>query len=167
MRRRGFTLIEMCVVITILAMMAALIVPNLVALKRSRDVLDAEAALLRLPDRARAEARKSKTTVSLRVEGDAVVMERTPLEEDPVEITRLTSPQLTFSVSTDWIWNVRADGTADRATLEVMEGSNAKTMLLPPDGEPRFLTADEADQESPENEKWSAGELEVRTETTQ
>lgn len=165
MRRRGFTLIEMCVVITILAMMAALIVPNLVALKRSRDVLDAEAALLRLPARARAEARKGKATVALRVEGDDVVMERTPPEEDPTEITRFNSKEITYSVDADWVWNVRADGTADRATLVIREGNGEKTILLPADGEPRILGPNE-EIESPDTEKWTAGELEQRTEGT-
>ena len=48
-RCRAYTLVEMTVVISILALMAALVLPNMVALQRSRKMHDLEAALLRVP----------------------------------------------------------------------------------------------------------------------
>ncbi|MDX1935122.1 MAG: prepilin-type N-terminal cleavage/methylation domain-containing protein [Capsulimonadales bacterium] len=72
---RGYTLIEMVVVTTIVALLAALIVPNLVALQRSRALRETQVALLRLPSIARNRAQESRTPVLLRVDGDALVIE--------------------------------------------------------------------------------------------
>jgi prepilin-type N-terminal cleavage/methylation domain-containing protein len=158
-RSSGFTLIEISVVVVVLAMMAALAVPNLVSLKRSRAAADARAALVRLPLRAREEARKGKTTVALRIDGDALVLERTPPEEDPTEIARFSAPELRLSADSDWRWTVHADGSASQKTLTVQEGNRERTLVLPAEGSPRWQ---EADDESDADERWSAGELEVR-----
>jgi prepilin-type N-terminal cleavage/methylation domain-containing protein len=163
MRRRGFTLIELSVVITVIAMMAALVAPRLIALKDSRTARDAEAALLRLPVRARTEARQGKTTVVLRLDGDALILEKTPLEGEPTEIARFSSPALTLSTEgADFTWTVRADGTAERKTLTVQEGNSQKTLILPAEGEPRWATTDETPDSATDTETWSAGERETR-----
>jgi prepilin-type N-terminal cleavage/methylation domain-containing protein len=160
MRRRGFTLIELSVVITVIAMMAALVAPRLIALKDSRTARDAEAALLRLPVRARTEARQGKTTVALRLDGDALILEKTPPDgSDPTEIARFSSPALTLSTEVaDFNWTVRADGTAERKTLTVQEGNSQKTLILPAEGEPRWATTDETPDSATDTETWSAGE---------
>ncbi len=162
MCRRGFTLIEMMVVITVLAMMAALVAPRLVALKDSRTARDAESALIRLPLRARTEARQGKTTVALRLDGDALILEKTPTGGDPTEIARVSSPALTLSAEGgDFTWTVRADGTAERKTLTVQEGSLQKTLILPAEGEPRWANEGET-VDTTDTETWSAGERVTR-----
>lgn len=180
--RAGFTLVEMTVVTAILAMMAALVVPNLVSLKRSRDIRDAEAALSRLPVEARNEARKAGVPVTLRIEGDAIVMERpvtipsstggVPEEDGTVEETRrvrfaqdveveaarLRSEDIDPSV---WIWQVYPDGTAEEAALTFREGERRRTLTLPVDA---AVLARWTDGEMPpaEIERWPAGEVEQR-----
>lgn len=72
----------MVVVTAILALMAALILPNLVTINRSRALRDEEAAILRLPIQARNMAMRSGQPVILRVDGsDALVLERVSWSE--------------------------------------------------------------------------------------
>lgn len=179
---RGFTLIEMTVVVTILAMMAALIVPNLVAVRRGQQARELEAALLRLPTEARNEARRSGTAVTLRMEGETLVMERAPLTEDgiadpeadPESIRRVDLPegvrldaarQARENIDTaSWSWVVYPDGSADAGGLEFAQGDgaeNRRTLLLPagPAEEARWQDGPLAEETE---ERWTAGELEAR-----
>ena len=81
--RRAFTLVEMIVVCAVLVIIAAAIVPNLVAITRSRSLKDLEAGVARLPLEARNEALQTHTPVRLRVSGTTLVMERVPVGGDP------------------------------------------------------------------------------------
>jgi len=74
----GYTLIEACAVIVVVAVLAASVIPNLVALKRTRDIRKVEASVQRLPLQARVEARLGRVPVVMRVEGDELVLERRP-----------------------------------------------------------------------------------------
>jgi prepilin-type N-terminal cleavage/methylation domain-containing protein len=169
--RAGFTLIEMSVVITILALMAALTVPNLVAIKTSRDGRDKEEAIRRLPSQALSLAREGKTAVTLKVDGSDLVLEQVAKDDPDTtdEVKRLSLGS--FSVSStrkagessdtsSWEWKVYPDGTAEAATLEINEGTGSKTLQLTPEGDARWLGSGETEQTS---EKWTAGELEQRT----
>lgn len=173
--QRGYTLIEMIVVITILAVMAALIIPNFLAMKRSREIRDVESALIRLPSEARIEAQRSNTPVTLRVDGDDLVMERSStLEEpDPVEVQRLELPEAIRvdaarlgTESSDlgsWVWTVYPDGSAESAGLEFLEGESSRHSLIFPaksSDSSRWLEGELPLDE--ENERWTAGELEQR-----
>jgi type II secretory pathway pseudopilin PulG len=172
MQRRSFTLIEATVVITILALLAALVIPNVVAMKRSRDVQSLKASILRLPAEAINEASKSKRAVTLRAEGsDTLVMERVGAEgEDPSEVKRLALSQelqldsaLSEGQSVDlgsWEWTVYPDGSAKPGRLELLEGSRVLSLRLPSEGElPRWIRATGTETSE---ERWSAGELEQR-----
>ncbi|MBC8138949.1 MAG: type II secretion system protein [Fibrella sp.] len=174
-RQRGYTLIEMIVVITILAMMAALIIPNFLAMKRSREIRDAESALMRLPTEARIEAQRSATPVTIRVEGGELVMERaaTVEEPEPIEVKRLKLPDgmrmeaaRLGTETTDlgsWQWIVYPDGSAETAGLEFVEGESARhSLMLPskPDESSRWLDGELPQEDA--NERWTAGELEQR-----
>lgn len=77
-RRAAFTLVEMIVVTMIIALMAALIMPNVVAFKRSRDLKDTQAKILRLPLEAKNEAMRSGRPVQLHFDGEDLVMTREP-----------------------------------------------------------------------------------------
>ena len=168
--RRAFTLIEMMVVVAVLTLMAAFITPNLVALQRSRILRSLEASVLRLPAEARAEAQRSGTAVTLRVDGGALVLERKPSkDEDPVEVKRLgLNGEITVQDAqtngegvdlASWTWVVYPDGTSKAALLELQEGSATRSLLFSAEGEARWGTGVEV---SPAEERWQAGELEQR-----
>lgn len=168
--RRAFTLIEMMVVIAVLTLLAAFITPNLVALQRSRTLRSLEASVLRLPAEARVEAQRRRAAVTLRVDGDNLVLESKPSkDEDPVEVKRLSlEGELTAQEAqtngegvdlASWAWTVYPDGTAKAASLELQEGSQTRTLLFSSEGEARWATGTEV---SPAEERWQAGELEQR-----
>ncbi|WP_395146332.1 Tfp pilus assembly protein FimT/FimU [Armatimonas sp.] len=167
-----FTLIEATVVITILALMAALVVPNVVALQRSRAVQGLKASLLRLPAEAQNEARRSKQAVTLRTEGSTtLVLEQ--LGQDGQEATEFKRLSLGNEIQLDaaqlegesvdlasWEWTVYPDGSARVGRLEFLEGNRVLSLLLPSEGElPRWSAA--GTLEAGEG-RWSAGELEQR-----
>ncbi|GAB4459655.1 MAG: hypothetical protein OHK0029_22490 [Armatimonadaceae bacterium] len=172
-RKRGgksaYTLIEMMVVVSILLVLASVILPNLAAIESSRRFREQEAALLRLQREARNEALRARVPVAIRLDGGVVVMERTPLDEDPVEVRRIELTE-DFKVaktrlgndSTDsesWAWKTYPDGSADTCGLEFEEGEAVRSLLLPAQGDGRW-----SDGELPEvlDERWAAGELEQR-----
>ncbi|MES2463909.1 MAG: type II secretion system protein [Armatimonadota bacterium] len=176
-RRSAFTLIEMTVVITILAVMAASIMPNLVALKQSRELRELEWALQRLPAQARDEARQRNARVILRMDGDDLVLsevrtaeggtegdaeleeiKRVPLGKN-LRIDAVRKGMETIS-SSDWEWTAYPDGSSDNANLSVVEGDTNKSLVLPASGEAHWNTDDET--EPAEDEPWQAGEVEQR-----
>lgn len=74
-RHSAFTLIELVIITIVLVLMAACIVPRMIALTRSRALFEVEAAIQRAPLEARNEARRSQVPVRLRVENGALLME--------------------------------------------------------------------------------------------
>ena len=175
MDKRAFTLIEMTVVITVLALMAALIVPNMVAIKRSREVRVLEAAVRRLPSEAREEARRTKGPIILRVEGQAIVMESLPQGEDagndPKELKRVAlSDDLRLDNArqgadaidvASWKWVAYPDGSAGAATLVFQEGRVTKSLRLFDKGEAQWIAGDDAGK-TPIDDRWPVGDLEHR-----
>lgn len=172
--RRGsfFTLIEATAVVTVLALLAALVIPNVVAIKRSREVQTLKSSVLRLPAEALNEARRSKKAVTLRADGtDTLVMERAgAADEDPTEVKRLTlGTELRLDAAQSegnpvdlgvWEWRVYPDGSAIPGRLELAEGNRILSLRLPGEGElPRWIATNAAEAGE---ERWSAGELEQR-----
>jgi prepilin-type N-terminal cleavage/methylation domain-containing protein len=176
-RRRAFTLIEMTVVITILAVMSAAVMPNLVAIKRSRELRELEWALQRLPGQARDEARQRNARVFLSIDGDDLVLSQITAangdaddSSEPEEIKRVPlGDNLRIDAvrkgteiisSSEWKWTAYPDGSSDNANLAVVEGDNTKSLVLPATGEARWNTDDE--NETGSDEPWQAGEVEQR-----
>jgi prepilin-type N-terminal cleavage/methylation domain-containing protein len=172
MHRRGFTLIEMSVVITVLSVMAALILPNMVAIQRSRELRLLKAQIQRLPQEAKMEARKSNAPIVLRVDADALVMERIPVGDeagdDPVEIRRVAlnsdiraerarKGQETIDLAS-WEWRVYPDGSCASTNLEFSEGDLTEALVIETAGDAYWATGDEVDQE----QEWAAGDIETR-----
>ncbi len=169
----GFTLIEVTVVITVIAIMAVLVLPNMVAIEQSRQRRATEAILQRLPAQAREESRQLKAPVTVRMDGNDLVLERWFVGEDagrdPEEIKRITLyggikitnvRQGSESVTPDeWEWTAYPDGSAPSANLEVTDGDNTRTLYYPSDGDARWLQNGEDD---PTESGWSAGEVQVR-----
>lgn len=172
--RRGslFTLIEATVVITILALLAALVMPNTVALQRSREVQSLKSSILRLPAEAQNEARKSQQAITLRAEGSStLVLER--VGTDSTDITEFKRLSLGKEIQLDaaqlegestdlasWEWTVYPDGSARVGRLEFAEGNQILSLSLPGAGElPRWSSTTAIE---PGEERWSAGELQQR-----
>lgn len=172
-RASGFTLIEVSVVILVIAIMAGLVLPNMVAIEQSRQRRAAASALQRLPAEAREESRRLKAPVTVRMDGDDLVMERWFVGEDagrdPEEIKRITLyggvkiatvRQGSESYSPDeWEWTAYPDGSAPSANLEVTDGDNTKNLYYPSAGDARWLQDGEED---PTAGGWEAGEVQVR-----
>jgi prepilin-type N-terminal cleavage/methylation domain-containing protein len=178
-RRRAFTLIEMTVVITILAVMAAAIMPNLVAIKRSRELREQEWALQRLPGQARDEARRRNAKITLHMDGDDLVLSQVPktgdgtydtadLEEikrvplgEHLRIDAIRKGTETID-SGSWQWVAYPDGSSDGAHLSVVEGDKTKSLVVPVEGDAHWDTDDEDSDADQDDERWEAGEVETR-----
>lgn len=167
--RRGFTLIEMSVVIIVITLFAMIIVPSFIAMRRSRAYFDLEASVARLPIDAYNEARSGNRPAQLRVEGNALVIERVTADSDTQEIRRveLTSEMQVDRVQkngessdlTSWKWTVYPDGSADSGGVEFLVGGSHKSLALHKDGKSQWLSGDLPDATE---EKWQAGEIQKR-----
>jgi hypothetical protein len=149
--------------------------PNLVAIKRSRELRELEWALQRLPAQARDEARLRNARVILRIDGDDLVLSQVRTSDggpaDTTELEEIKRVPLGKNLridaarkgaetisSSEWEWAAYPDGSSDEANLEVVEGDTAKSLVLPANGEARWNT----DDESGGGEPWQAGEVELR-----
>jgi type II secretory pathway pseudopilin PulG len=166
----------MTVVITVLTVIAALILPNVVAIQRSREIRTTEAALQRLPLEAREESVRSKSPVMLRLDGEDLVMERIPIGEgadgEPVEVRRIAlgagiklgrvrQKQETVDPAS-WEWRIYPDGSTTPTGLEFQEGEITKSLIIEAEGGTHWESGDESEIVE---EMWTAGELEVRGQT--
>ncbi len=167
--RRGYTLIEMSVVVTIIALLALVVVPNFTAIRRSRAYFDLEASIIRTPTDAYNEARNSKRPVQIRFDGTSLVIERVIVDSDPEEVKRIEltsdiqveSVQLGSSSSdlSSWKWTVYPDGSADSAGVSFITGSSHKSLVLHKDGKSQWMDGDLPDSS---DDKWQAGEIQKR-----
>ncbi len=163
---RAFTIVELNVVILIMLLLAALIMPRIAAFQKTRQIKDLEGSIYRLPIEARNESVRAQVPVRLRVDNNALVMERVPMGGNPEQVKQvaLTSDIQVDSVqkggqSTDtgsWNWTAYPDGTADSAGIQFVEGTLERSMALPSNGNPVWtlgaLTANGPDS-------WPSGQL--------
>lgn len=179
--RRGFTLIEMSLVVVLLFLAAALVSPNLVSIRNSRKAADMRAAIVRLPVEARNEARKSGQVVRLRISEGALVLERIAATtdtstqsgdqstSDATEVKRvdLGNDWKVDGVWTDgveagtedWKWDVSPDGSASSAAIRFQENNASHSLSLEADGGSSWADGDPKDTRQ---EEWTAGDLENR-----
>jgi type II secretory pathway pseudopilin PulG len=166
---RGFTFIEMVVVILALMLIAALIMPNMVAIHRSREQADVEASILRASAEARNEARRSQRPVSIRLEDGSLILERISEEEDPEQVKRVSLGEELRAeralrgeepVDPDnWRWTVYPDGSAETGGIEFSQGDDRKSLLIAADGTARWVRGALSETI---RERWPAGEIEQR-----
>ena len=169
-RSQAFTLIEVILVITILTLMVALVVPNLIAIQRSRQLLSLEASIVRLPAEARVAAVKSGQPVTIQVTGEALVMQQTQTDGSSSEMKQVPlGTQITVENTqqdgrpvdpTAWQWTAYPDGTADSGGLEFSLGTTTKSLVIPRDRNARWIDGTLPDTSQDE---WPAGELLQRT----
>lgn len=169
-RQRGFTLIELVVVLFILLLLTMAIVPRVIALQKSRRLKDLEGRIVRLPAEARNESVRAAVPVRLRVDGAALVIERAPVSGTPEEVKRVA---LGTSIGVDsveqsgqpanegsWQWTVYPDGSADAGGIQFGEGAARKSLRLFSNGGSQWIAGDLPD-ETPD--RWPAGSLQQRT----
>ena len=163
----------MIVVVAILAMMAGLVVPRVVALVDGQASRDFQSALVRLGSEARLLAIESGDTVSVTYDqnrGEIIfesLDDETQAAQESDTIVLPDSAQLTsFTIRgrqvpiTDWVVEFFPDGSGTDAGVEVQDGSRLYSVLI----NGRDGTAQVVDgelEEDPETE-WEAGDLEQR-----
>jgi len=167
---RGFTLIEMTVVIAILLLMAAYIVPNAVAFLKSRTTQDLEASVARLPAEARNEAVGKQVPVHLRLDGTQIMMEDAPVDGQTTAVkhvdlgSNLTVEVMQLNGQTSdtgsWVWTAYPDGTTDKGGIQFGDGSTSKSLVFGANGGTRWVDGVLPDQSL---DQWPAGSLQTRS----
>ena len=165
----------MIVVIAILALMAAIVVPRVVALVDGQASRDFQSALVRLGSPARLLAIETGDTVRVTYnESRAEIIieilddETQAAEESDTVLVPMSALLSSFTLRgrqvpiTDWVVEFFPDGTGTDAGIEVEDGSRLYAVLINgQDG--TGLIVDGELEEDPETE-WEAGDLEQRIE---
>jgi prepilin-type N-terminal cleavage/methylation domain-containing protein len=171
MNRRGFTLVEMSVVITILVILAALITPNLVTMQTSREVRSFVNALPDIAGRARDTAISEGVTTKLTYDdaSHSILLSIEKANEDDTDVTSLTVPtqvQVTgFQAdgetrsSGDWTVRFYSDGRSDGGGIETSDAGMIRSLVVDKDGVAK-LQPGQLPEES--EDRWPAGEYEHR-----
>ena len=173
MNRRGFTLIEVAVVITLVAILATLVLPSIVAAKRSQDAMSVRQDVFGFFAAARVEAIGLGRIVVVRFDnsGSQLVAESVdPATEQQEELLLYDVPDFvtpeSFVLGDEVVssveWEVRfyPDGSCDAAEFELLDGSLVVLVVLDP--ATGLVTVGEELEEDEADEFWPAGELEIR-----
>lgn len=170
-RSRGFTLIELSVVILILALLSASVVPRLIALRQGDEVRKFRSDLATSVVDARSRAMQSNQTISLSFEESERRFQLTNASDDDADraLESITLPsgleiqalrlRSTETPAGDWTLNFYADGSCDGGGIEVSLDGRIVSLSVSQTGAPRWL---EDELPEAEQDRWQAGELEVR-----
>lgn len=173
MRQRGFTLIELTVVIVVLMLFASVVVPNLSAQKAGRERRAFLESARRIALDARSEAIERGATVTLRYEEGQKEMklEREAAEqnEEAEEIRTVALPEdfslQNFRVGKESVtagdWQVRffADGTSDGGAVELDENGDIQSLIVDKRGN---ATLESGSLPEETDERWPVGDYERR-----
>lgn len=171
-KSRGFTLIEMGVVVLVVVLMVATVVPKLASFQRGIDSKISMDQVQRLASRAREIAMSTGQPVTLAFEstenrfelrsttedGDSQVLASAALAADIVPQRFLAGENEPSSA--DWSINFYSDSTSDGGGVEVVEGGITRSLVI---GAKSGLSRWQ-DGGMPANEldRWPAGEYERR-----
>jgi prepilin-type N-terminal cleavage/methylation domain-containing protein len=175
MSRRGFTLIEITVVVALIALFASLIVPNLASEKAGRERRAFYVNLENLVVDARETAIETKRTVNLRYDDSAEEFYLNQELEDDAEGTEqeigkrihlaegmrtseFRADDQTAS-SGDWSIAFYSDGTSDGGGVAIMDGERQFAFVVNDRG---GYEAVDGGLPDPTENKWPAGENEHR-----
>ncbi|MEZ0325478.1 MAG: GspH/FimT family pseudopilin [Fimbriimonas sp.] len=168
-KSRGFTLIEMMVVVVVLSVVASMIVPNLVRAQEGQRKRDFEASVFRLASYARERAIQEHKTISLSMSSRSFVVNDETDREDDTELRSLEMPEGVDtgafaaegedSTSSDWRLRFYADGTSDGGGVELNNDGRIRSLEVKPNGSMKLV---EGSLEESGTEKWMAGEIEKR-----
>lgn len=176
--RRGFTFVEMSVVVSLIALLATAILPRILAVQKSQTDTAFRVGLARLVQVARNEAVARKTTVELAVDGDQIgwqIPEDSATDtESSEEATGLQGAislpdggeladfQLAFEDVEEDEWSVGfyPDGTSDEAAVAFTLAG--REWLLRIDGETGTGRVTTGTIDDVADDSWEAGDLEQR-----
>lgn len=168
-RRRGFTLIELSVVIVILAVLGAVMVPNMGKAIASHNARKYRSDVRNLFAFAREEAiRSGKTrtvlfgdsgfTVSADSEDESRTLKSVPTI-DLVKIDEFFVDGNSVGES-DWSLRFYADGRSDSGRFNLSDGGSAVTYRIKPDsGLVEVLATQEDLDQLNDEDRWPAGEV--------
>lgn len=171
MHRRGFTLIEMTVVIMILALLAAAIVPNAASAVISNRRRSFRLGVPRLVGEAHNKAVQTGQTVTLtKTENDGFQIATNDGQSDQTVDTLDGVDGVTVEStldadgsqgSSDWQIAFYADGTCDGGTIELGDnGATYRYQVTKATSKVKLLGEDEDPASG--NDRWPAGDLAVR-----
>jgi len=173
MNRRGFTLIELSIVVGILLIMSGIIVPSVVRQREAQREREFFSDLQRLVGRAAIRSVDDKRTVTLSY--DPAARTFTALEEatsdaaeetvkelavpQDVEITTMLSGKDQVAPA-EWKLKFYSDGRGDKGGIELSFHEDVKSLVIDDNASAKWtttpLTADA-------NEEWAAGDYEHRS----
>jgi len=166
MRRRGFTLIELSVVIVILAMFAAAVVPNMATSIESAKRRSFRVSVLTLARRAKVEAITRGATVNLSLNnGDFQISSGS--ETDSTVIGSVSqAPGIEASHFTkageelgegEWLIAFYPDGTSDGGAFQFDEGSDSTSVKIAKKDGRVSVTDGALDPGDTSETEWEAG----------
>lgn len=176
--RRGFTFVEMSVVVSLIALLATAILPRILAVQKSQTDTAFRVGLARLVQVARNEAVARKTTVELAIDGNQIGWQ---IPEDSATGTEsseeatglqgaislpeggeLADFQLAFEDVEEDEWSVGfyPDGTSDEAAIAFTLAG--REWLLRIDGETGTGRVTTGTIDDVADDSWEAGDLEQR-----
>jgi type II secretory pathway pseudopilin PulG len=178
MRRQAFKLIELMIVTTVIVLLAAIVTPQVVAMKHARD---ARLSLIQLRDlalQAREMAIRDGHSLVLKYQENQATMQivrpgdTTSTDETLVNDQVLGTVQLADGVSlrsfrsqsedktaTDWELYFYADGKADKGGFEVEASGSVQSVRVDATGEVSLVSGSLPQEE---DTSWVAGENEKR-----
>lgn len=168
-KSRGFTLIEMSIVITLIALFAAFILPNLVNSRQSGRERLFHDGLKRLADNARETAISHNVTLHLSLDQNRMTVRPEDDQQqkgdeimglDVVDGASATKFQANGQDMSDGDWDVRffPDGTADEGGIEFTLGQETEALNITPRG----ATSVDEKLTNPADIRWEAGTYETR-----
>jgi len=185
MRQRGFSIVEVSIVVFLIIMLTSIVAPSLGAMMRGQAAIGFRQELESVAQRARTQAMRQNraTVIKFNIDGqigwdfleEATTDEQIAQDEDdnfelgqvrngvaPTETTSFTTYELNRENVSQNEWQVGfyPDGTADRAYLEfTMDNQTFVLIVNPTTGTTRVSEGTINDQEEDE---WPAGEIEQR-----
>ncbi len=165
---KGFTLIEISVVIVVVTLIAALMMPNIMAMKSSREARNFLSAIRDLSVRARTEALNHGETMAMTMDPTnqqlTVAVDSTETDADKniaslkvPEGTTLQTYKIGTEDSNDASWKVHfyPDGRSEGGGFEINQANAVQAFMIREDGSNRMLMGNYPDLTS---EKWQAGD---------
>jgi Tfp pilus assembly protein FimT len=169
---RGFTLIEMTVILVVLVIIAAAIVPNVVSVLQSEQLKSTEATLARLPDGVRNDAIKGQNPIRVHFDGSTMVEEElmpdgTIQQYKTIDLgssVQVDQVQKNYQVAdpSTWYWTAFPDGTSDIGGVQFTVDSEQESLIIPSFGKSVWQSGPLPDETE---DQWTAGQLQLRTTT--
>jgi prepilin-type N-terminal cleavage/methylation domain-containing protein len=165
---RGFSLIEMGVVVLIVALLAALVMPNVARQRDSFERRQFYSELYRFAAGARESAIREQATLALVLDsgGRRIALFEETLEGEnersSVELPEgidSSSSRMDGQAGGEWRVRFYPDGSSDGGGIELTDNGRVRALEIQPNGSVRMI---DGNIEAVGEEKWPAGDYEKR-----